>query len=673
MKRIFWLSLIIPIILFSQQELRILSYDVRAVLNERNNEIAGNVFVRIDSRTTPTDIVTFLVPIQWEIYSIRDENNDSYDFERSPSDHYNCSRIDLEQTSDVYFTDTLFLNIEFKASVDSSSLSTMFLNTSEILLPCEDSTTWIPRFGSTTMEQGSLEITIATPFVLFSAFLFDTIMTEGSRRWKIEYQHTTSLSSAFTVCGINSTATQKVLNTDSTHTVSFNSSPHLFNQRYAAAISEQLHDAIRFFSTVTGQKRLPDVRYAIVGGPTFEPEIFHTNNFIIHRNSPAFTSMDSLALNRIQYNHWLFETAQRFCPVTDDSTALFDDGFAAYLCMRYLAATHPKLAREERLTTIAHALTFFPSGTIAAGHYSPGTTNEIVSYRGRYIFVMLEYLLGKESFDSVIVRMFEEFSAARITFSAFQQLCEDEYGSSLEWFFEQWLRRSIAPEFVIQWKYDTTPRGMSIITVTVEQRGELFSMPVPIVFSFGSRSITKRILVEQAKQEFLFTFPSPPTSVDLDPNLSILRWLLEIRISAHARTSLQYLSLYRDIANAEREAQYTLQLDPNNSTGSAPLVYFVLGNSAAAANDFDKGKEYFLKAMSSGASTETEKYKLLSLVQYANILEAENKRDEAVTAYRRAISEGMKNPVVYERAIIKAELHLRGSFNSQADAWFELH
>lgn len=660
-------------VLLSQQNVRVLSYDVRAVIDDRTSEIAGNAFIRLIPAAMDSAAVSFLVPSAWDINSTRDKNNDSYDTDRSPSGRRNFYRIVLEGTEERNANDTLIVNIEFKAEVDSSAMSDLFINPAEFLLPYSDSASWLPLFGPGAVEHASLEISCSPAFIMFSDRAFDTTTSEGIRTWKMNCAGPAPLSSLFTLCGIRDPVRQISYTSDSAHSVSFYSSPAQFDQRYAAAITRQLTDAIRFFASVTGQQHLASVTYAIVGGATFEPEIFHTDDFIIHRNSPVFGVLDSSALNRSQYNHWLFETAQHFCPKTEDSTALFDDGFAAYLSMRYLASVYPHLIQQERVTAIAHALTFFPSGPIAAGHHSPGNTNEIISYRGRYCFIMLEYLLGTEAFDSVLTKMCRTFSETHISFSAFQSLCEEEYGSPLDWFFAQWLYRAAAPEFVIQWKQEKTPRGMTVVSVTVEQRGELFAMPVPLVFTFGAKTVTKRILAEQMKQEFLFTFPSPPTAVELDPDHVILRWLLEIRISAHARTSLQYLSVSHDLSSAEREAHYTLQLDPNNSTGSAPLLYFVLGNSAAASNNLDKGKEYFLKAMSSDGSAATEKYKLLSLVQYANILEMEGSRDEAVTLYRRAITEGMNNPLLYERAIIKAEMHLRGSINSRTDAWFELH
>jgi len=669
MRRTFWLLLFLPAMVLAQREERIVSYDLRAALNERMGTIAGTLIVTLDRSTFRNEPLSFVVPRAWEIAAVRDHENEPYDIERSNADRPKQSVILIE---DLNEEDTVRLTIEFTARFDSSRSAEMFINASELLLPCTDSLSWLPTFRTRTAERTSLDIIVDANVTLFAAVPLDSNSAEGRVHWKRSTNERTALSSSFTLAGIAHAVRSSTVNADSTRSVTFITPSAGFDKRYAAAVSQQLIDALRFFTALTGKRPVQQLQYVIVGGATFTPEILETPEMIIHRSSPAYSLFDSSALNRIAYNHWLMETARRFTPVTTDSTAFFDDGFAAYLAHRFLAERYPALEQKERFSIIANSLTFFPHALSVAGHRSAVDTDEIVSYRGRYIFLMLEYLLGTASFDSVIARMSVRFAEEPASFAAFQQLCEEEYGTPLDWFFEQWVRRSTAPEFVMQWNHARTPRGMSIVTVTVDQRGGLFRMPVPVHFTFGGRTIVKRVLIEQSKQEFTFVFPSPPSAVELDPGFAILRWLLELRISAHARTALQYLSVSRDIANAEREAQYTLQLDPNNSTGSAPLVYFVLGNSAAANNEAEKGKEYFQKALASGATAETEKYKLLSLVQYANLLELEGKKDEADALYRRVVIEGTADPLLYERAIIKAELRLHGVTTTRNDVWFEL-
>jgi ATP/maltotriose-dependent transcriptional regulator MalT len=129
----------------------------------------------------------------------------------------------------------------------------------------------------------------------------------------------------------------------------------------------------------------------------------------------------------------------------------------------------------------------------------------------------------------------------------------------------------------------------------------------------------------------------------------------------------------RDVSNAEREALLTLELDPVNATGSAPIAYFSLGKLSVIEGDREQAKEYFVKAMQSFAVEESALYPLLSLVRFANILEMEGRRTEAIAMYERAITEGYKNPSLYTPAIVEAERYLLRPFVSSDALWFGLY
>ncbi|NUN69491.1 MAG: hypothetical protein HUU02_07240 [Bacteroidetes bacterium] len=669
MKRILWLLLLLSASLPAQRTERIVSYDLRAALNGRTGTIAGVLTVALDRTTARREPLAFAVPRQWEIAAVRDHENETVDLERSSAEQTGLPVVRIDEPEDA---DTVRLTIEFTARFDSSRFAGAFITSNELFLPCTDSLGWLPLFGAVDAGRVSFELTSDGEMSFFAAVPLDSQATERGVRCSFSAAAPVQFSEVFTLAGIVRPVRVSNAGSDSLSPVTFIIPPTGFDRQYAEAVCRQLSDAASFFSARTGKHPGPGVTYVIAGNASGAPEAVEFNGTIFHRGSPAYSRFDSASLHRFGYNHWLLETARRFVPVTADSTSFFDDGFASYLVHRFLSERFPAQVQQERINAIANTLTFFPQPPVNAGHRTPLNTDAIVAYRGRYILLMLEYLLGTPAFDSVIVRMSQRFSAEPASFEVFRQLCEEEYGTPLGWFFDQWFRRSDAPEYVMQWSHARTPRGMSVVTVTVEQRGVQFRMPLPVHFTFGRRTIVKRILAEQHRQEFTFVFPTPPSTVELDPQYTVLRWLLELRISAHARTALQYLTIARDIENAEREAQYTLQLDPNNSTGSAPLVYFVLGNCAAAKGEPVKAKEYFQKTLTFGAAAEMEQYKLLSLLRTANLLQAEGKQEESAALYRRVIADGMADPLLYEHAIIKAERRLQTPAGNSEDQWFAL-
>ncbi len=665
------LILFIPLMLISQTESALLSYDVVASLNDRTREISGTVHCYTKLTDPSVRDFSFIIPKAWTALSILDVNNESIDFDRTPSDRGSKDRISFDRRDLETKSDTIAFFIAFTALYDSLPTSRMFVTQKEFILPYDRSESWLPEFASSSAEHLSLRFSAPPQFTVLSANTMDTSFSSGTRMWTVDIMHA-SMTSVFSAYGIVNAGKQFAVSPDSSCSVTFYSSPLRFNQQYAAATAQQLSTALQYFNSVTGHDHRSLI-YMVIGNTIAEHSEIDTAQFVIRSSSPAFTVFDSAALTRSVYNPWITELARRFCPPTTDSSALFDDGLSAYLASRFLIDRYPQNARRERFDAVSHALTFFPSGTLNAGHSDKANTNRIISFRGRYLFFMLEYLLGRESLDRVIREITAGSSSANITFSRFIELCSAEYGTPLEWFYDQWLRRSSAPEYVLQWKSERTTRGLTIVRAVIEQRGTLFSMPVPVSFSFGNRTITKRVRIEQQKQEFTFSFPMTPSAVELDPNLNILRWLLELRISAHAKTALLYASVNHDIVNAEKEALYTQQLDPNNATGSAPLALFILGNISASNGSREKAKDYFQQSAAASSADETEQYRLMSLIRYGNLLELDGKRDEAVPYYQRVIAEGIKDPVINAEAVTQAERFLQEKFRESENYWFDIH
>lgn len=670
MMRTLIVFLFFPIVLAAQTGTQIRSYALSAVMGERTGEITGTIGVRLLVTADSIMEYTFLVPKEMNIISITDAQNEPLDFEPEETNFAKYA-VTVQFPKFIRKDDSLVLSFQYASVYDTSNTSLMFVNKEEFLLPFTDSVSWLPNFGALSTFQFSFEIVLPSHFMLAADSPFDTMVTNTLCMWKRYSQESSSLQSAFTICGISNALIQTTHGSDSLNSISLISSPLQFNQDYAAAITNQLNEAVKYFSRLTGKPRNGFTRtYAIIGSNQYNTTLINSRNFIVYRNSPAHSVYDSTLLFSSLKNKWLFNVAQYFCPAVNDTTSLFNEGFAAYLANRFLAAQNPLLEKQERINAITSSLTFFPYGTIAQGRTSKANRTNVFLSKGQYLFFMLDYILGREVFDSIIVTMIDRFTDRNITFPGFKQLCEERYGSSLDWFFDQWLHKTTVPDFAMQWKNEKTARGMNIARVSIDQRGDMFSTPLNISFQFGSRIIQKRITLTQQKQEFSFSFPAQPSSVELDPQYNVLRWLLEFRILAHARSAQLFLSVNRDIITSEREALYTIQLDPNNSTGSIPFAYYTLGKIAVLQGDLEKAKEYFLKAMPLSGIRETEQYKLLSLIRYANIVEMEGNRNEAVVLLQRAISEGKKDPVIFEQVIIEAEKYLRESFSSKNELWF---
>ncbi len=652
-------------------QVQILSYDVNVSFDEQRSQLSGSAAVVLRTLEESLSSLSIHIPGATDIVSIETGTRRLDSKDQIPSGTGNTSILRLSFTEKVKISDSIRLTIEFSSLVDSTTLSSSFISGDNLFFLAHDSASWLPFFGQKIINRYSLEINTSDAFLLFSDSPFDTVTMEGLRIWKRSSVTPAPFSSAFTFYGFRTPAVQRILSADSTISVSLVYPSGTLNHLFAQRLTLQLNDAVQYFSTITRQRSISSFSLALMRHPVAGVWIYNSPLLGIRTLSPAFFLYDSNATLTPSQHDIFFMLAQRFCPVSTDSTAIFRFGIASYLTLRYHLSRNPSDGTKERFHSISEALTFFPSGTLIEGTTSPFNTENYLSHKGKYFFLMLEYILGSDGMDAVIAESMSRFFEAPISFSGFQRICEDQYGSSLHWFFEQWLTKPSAPEFVIQWRYEKTQRGMYVVKTQIEQRNDLYVMPVPLVFSFGGRTIIKRAVVDQVKQELTFVFPTPPTSVELDPDYSILRWLLDIRISAHANSALQYLTITGDTVHAEQEAMYTLQLDPNNSTGSAPLAYYVLGTISASRKDFEKAKEYFLKSVPAAASSSMEKYKLMSMINIGIIRDLEGRRNDAISLYQRVIIEGKKNLSAFEPVMIKAEQYVREPFTSASSSWID--
>ncbi len=678
MKRLFILYVFCSALLPGQGQppVRLIDYRVNASLDERQSEVTGTVEVWLRIMREGTGTIQFRVPPNLDIQSVRDIDDDRFFHERIPDKNnffVHVISLPAERNAD----DSVFLKIEFEAIFDTSSHAPQFINRREFLLRYDDIETWLPQFESHTSDRTSLILTTTNAFHLVGT-VHDAVLTRNDETttWSLVRTSPISLYDIFLIGGSSSIVEIKKTSVDSLTVLSLFIDTTRFHRQFSDSLLAYLCDAAGYFKELTGMGPARfEQTYACVGEPMIGGTLLRADGAVIDRNSPAYTVFDSSVFVRSLKNEWLTELARRFSLSRVDSTALFDDGWIGYLATRYIVSRFPRpeIERRERLDLMINALSFFPTNPLAAGRvFQPGE-RENLSLKGRYFFLMLEYLLGEESFTAVIKKMYGTSSSSDITIQAFQTMCEEAYGSPLDWFFREWLYRSSAPEFTLQWRFERTQRGIVLTSVVIEQRGDVFTMPVTIAFTVGSKRIPRRILVENMRQEFRFTFAAPPTFVDIDPDLSVLRWLLDIRILAHARSSLLFRIYNKDVSSAEREAHITLDLDPVNATGSAPIAYFSLGKLAVLKNSLEHAKGFFLKAMQSQASEESSLYPLLSLIRYGNVLEMEGKRSEAIPLYQRAASEGKRNTSLFAPVIIEAEKYLNEQFTSTEEFWYGIY
>jgi hypothetical protein len=100
------------------------------------------------------------------------------------------------------------------------------------------------------------------------------------------------------------------------------------------------------------------------------------------------------------------------------------------------------------------------------------------------------------------------------------------YGAKdLNWFFNQWVYSAEFPSYGIKYRIEPQPDGSAIVsgTVTQENAGEKWFMPLPVVFHFpGNKLAYGTVAAYGPSAPFKIKLPSAPEKVELDPD----KWVL---------------------------------------------------------------------------------------------------------------------------------------------------
>lgn len=149
--------------------------------------------------------------------------------------------------------------------------------------------------------------------------------------------------------------------------------------------------------------------------------------------------------------------------------------------------------------------------------------------KGAWVLHMLRHVMGDSSFFRAVQQYTADprFRFGTASTADFQGICESVSGTSLAWFFSQWIYGEKYPRYTLRWT--SRPSGARVlITGQLEQETHTttpsyFVMPVDVRFSSGSADTTVTIRTDQQSTVFSLELPFTPASAEVDPDLWILR------------------------------------------------------------------------------------------------------------------------------------------------------
>ena len=295
-----------------------------------------------------------------------------------------------------------------------------------------------------------------------------------------------------------------------------------------------------------------------------------------------------------------------------------NEGFATYLEAVYLEVTQGKAAYDSKIQSKMNSAKSEPQGSIWVEDIT--SVGQIFNYarsyaKGACVLHMLRGIVGDSTFFD-IMRTYSadpSVSYGAVTTEDFQAIAESVYGSSLDYFFQEWIYGEKYPVYNVEWSKSfvsgETYQITIIITQTVNTDPPFFTMPVQIKFNTTLGDTTVTLFNDEQVQNFQFDIIGDPQSISFDPGNWILKTLQGIKEVDDPAILHQY-SLQQNYPN---------QFNPNTNIKFRILdsrfvtlkVYDTIGNEVATlVNEEKPAGSYEVEFSANGLSSGTYFYKL---------------------------------------------------------------
>lgn len=150
--------------------------------------------------------------------------------------------------------------------------------------------------------------------------------------------------------------------------------------------------------------------------------------------------------------------------------------------------------------------------------------------KGGWVLHMLSHVMGEEKFWTAIRTYLERFSFSNAVTSDLQLVCEEVYGSSLQWFFDQWVYTKKRPKYSYSYSQIGNTLNLRIqqkqkhkITNRSEKKN-VYIMPIDITLYYDDgTSETIVVLNDERDQQFSIPVSKQVTNLEFDKGNFILK------------------------------------------------------------------------------------------------------------------------------------------------------
>lgn len=280
-----------------------------------------------------------------------------------------------------------------------------------------------------------------------------------------------------------------------------------------------LPEIMKYYATTFGEYPFINEKYGVAE--------FAKQSFREHQTLPSFAAQ---LITGGHESDWILahELAHQWfgncVSVKNWSHVWLNEGFANYA----YALWKEKVDGEEAYLKLMRS---WDKHEFTGSVFIKNTTNkdelfsETTFQKGAWVLHMLRHVMGDEKFSRSLKAYVKTFSYKSASTEDFQEVCEKEYGRSLDWFFREWIYGVNRPSYAYKWRATPNDHG-SIVTLTVNQEqtnSDMFEMPMDVVIKTDAGE-RKFVAWQKSKsQEFEFSLDGRVEQVEADPNGWILK------------------------------------------------------------------------------------------------------------------------------------------------------
>jgi len=141
--------------------------------------------------------------------------------------------------------------------------------------------------------------------------------------------------------------------------------------------------------------------------------------------------------------------------------------------------------------------------------------------------LMLDFRGMKEdAFTAMMQDFYQEYKGRRASTEDFQKVVERHVGTDMSWFFDEWVKGTAIPTYVLSWRAEPAQNGHYTLQLRVRQEEvpKSFIMLVPVKIGFADTAMHAfvRMKVAGPLTERTVELPAEPKRLELNPLESVL-------------------------------------------------------------------------------------------------------------------------------------------------------